>query len=93
VYGHSDLWFGYFTIRRIAWDGDKAAVRYLLTHDTPFLEAYQQFISATVIEQKLEHYQHAATMATAPLGGLWSRDITVMNIVQAWPTWQVLLGG
>jgi hypothetical protein len=92
VYGHTDLWFGYFTIRKIATEGDKGAIRYLLTHDTPFLEAYQQFISTSSIEQKLEHYQRAARMVTAPLGGLWSRDITVMNIAQAWSTWQMLLG-
>jgi predicted nucleotidyltransferase len=28
VYGHPDIWFGYFTIRRIEFLGDKAAIRY-----------------------------------------------------------------
>ena len=92
VYGHTDLWFGYFTIRRIAWDGDKAAVRYLLRNDLPFLEAYEQFIAAIAAEQKLWHYEQAATMATAPLGGVWPSGITVMNVPHTLQTWQELLG-
>ena len=92
VYGHMDLWFGYFSIRRMAWDGDKAAVRYLLQNDPPFLEAYQQFIAATTPEQKLLHYGRAAMIATAPLGGVWPSDVTVMNIAQTLQTWQGLLG-
>ena len=44
VYGPSDLWFGYFTIRKLDWDGDKAAVRYLENHDPEFLDTFQTFL-------------------------------------------------
>jgi hypothetical protein len=91
VYGHTDLWFGYFTIRRRTWDGDKAAVRYLLQNDPASLEAYQQFIRAIALEQKLVHYEQAALSATAPFGGVWPPDVTVMNIAQTLQTWQGLL--
>ncbi len=32
VYGHTDLWHGYFTLRRLPGEGDKAAVAYLMDH-------------------------------------------------------------
>lgn len=38
VYGHMDLWFGYFKIRKVVGKGDKAAVSYLLQQDKAFLE-------------------------------------------------------
>ena len=53
VYGHSDTWFGYFTLRKIPWCGDKAAVNYLLHHDPSFLEEYQQFIFAQLLNKNL----------------------------------------
>lgn len=91
VYGHADIWFGYFTIRRMVWEGDKAAVSYLREHDLRFLETYEQFITAIAPEQKLTHYIEAARQATAPLGGLWSPASTVMNIAHTEQIWQGLL--
>lgn len=92
VYGHTDLWFGYFAIRRMAWDGDKAAVRYLQQNDPLFLEVYEQFVVAAALEQKLLYYEQAARIAAAPLGGLWPPTVTVMNIPNTLQTWQELVG-
>lgn len=92
VYGHTDIWFGYFTIRRLAWEGDKAAARYLQQHDPAFLEAYQQFISTSSLEQKLLSYEQAARLATAPFGGLWPPGVTVMNVAETLQSWPALLG-
>jgi hypothetical protein len=92
VYGHADLWFGYFTIRKLVWEGDKPAVRYLQRNDPWFLETYQRFITAASLEHKLRLYEQAAALAAAPLGGVWPAHITAMNNAQAFQTWQKLLG-
>lgn len=93
VYGHTDVWFGYFTIRKLAWSGDKPAVQHLLTHDPEFLAVYQQLIQTTDIDQKMMLYAKVAALATAPLGGLWPPFVTVSNEQMAYDLWQRLIGG
>jgi hypothetical protein len=91
IYGHTDLWFGYFTIRKLPWAGDKAAVNYLLANDREFLTTFQRFLAASTIAQKLRLYRQAAELATAPHGGLWSPGATVMNDDRAKTLWQELM--
>ncbi len=92
VYGHSDLWFGYFTMRRMD-SSDKNAVRYLEEHDPAFLASYQQFIQTHEPAQKFMLYQQIAAQATQPLGGLWSFQATVISDEQAAKLWQDLFTG
>jgi predicted nucleotidyltransferase len=93
VYGHSDIWFGYFTIRRIEFLGDKAAIRYLCEHDPEFLSSYQQFINGkSSVDEKFAAYERVASMATAPMGTLWPEISTVMNLENTLEIWQRLLG-
>jgi hypothetical protein len=92
VYGHSDLWFGYFAMRKIDWGGDKAALTYLQLNDTDFLEAYQRFLTSLPLESKLLLYEQAAILAAAPFGGVWPSNITVLNDIQNSNKWQELLG-
>ena len=92
LYGHMDLWLGYFGIRQLSFEGDKAAVRYLRAHDEAFLDAYLAFIAETDAERKYALYVRAAALVAAPLGGLWPPGHTVMNVKEAAGTWQALLG-
>ncbi|MCU0522959.1 MAG: hypothetical protein MUF84_20015 [Anaerolineae bacterium] len=91
VYGYADVWHGYFTLRKLPWQGDKAAVTYLAEHDTAFLDAYRQFLAETSAGARLLAYQRAAAIATSVWGGLWPPDTTAMNIKGALATWQTLL--
>ena len=93
AYGHSDFWFGYFTIRRIEFLGEQAAIRYLWEHDPEFLSAYQQFIRSNGNpDDRFAAYEEAASLATAPLGGLWPEESTVMSIEDTLEIWERLLG-
>jgi predicted nucleotidyltransferase len=92
VYGHMDLWFGYFKMRKMEWAGDKATLTYLRLNDTHFLEAYQKFITSIPLEQKILLYEQAANFAAAPFGGVWPSNITVMNDAQNFKKWEELLG-
>jgi len=92
VYGTSDLWFGYFTLRNIEWSGDKTAIRYLSEHDPEFLRAFQQFADGSQNRRaKFEAYERAASLATAPMGGIWPEGATVMNLEEISGIWQRLL--
>jgi hypothetical protein len=92
IYGHTDIWFGYFTIRKLPWGGDKAAVNHLLAHDQTFLATFQRFLAASTIPEKLRLYRQAAEIAVAPHGGLWPSGATVMNDNRAKMHWQHLIG-
>lgn len=92
VYGHSDLWFNYFAIRRMEWDGDKAAWRYLCEHDPDYLGCYCDFVAATARAVKLDGYRRTAAHATAPLGGLWTVPTAETNVLSPPVTWADLVG-
>ena len=91
VYGYADVWHGYFTLRKLSWEGDKAAIAYLAEYDPAFLDACRQFIAETSVDARLLAYQRAAAIATSVWGGLWPPDITAMNVEGALETWQTLL--
>jgi len=92
VYGHSDLWFNYFAIRQIEWDGDKAAWRYLCEHDPEYLSCYCDFVATTARADKLDGYRRTAARATAPLGGLWTVPAGESNVLSPPVTWADLVG-
>lgn len=92
VYGHTDLWHGYFTLRRMIWTGDKAVVAHLQQEDPEFLKAYRRFVAAGSVKAKLAAYEHAARLVTSVVGGLWPLDATAMNVDQALEIWETLVG-
>ena len=74
------------------WSGDKVAIRYLSEYDPEFLRAFHEFIQSGQNRlEKFEAYEKAAAMATAPMGGIWPEDATVMNLADASDIWQRLL--
>jgi hypothetical protein len=79
LHGHMDVWYSYFTIRRIADTGEKDAIRYLQAHDPDFLSEYRQFIHETDRNVKFARYEKVAALALAPVGDLWPADTTAMN--------------
>ena len=92
VYAYSDLWFGYFTLRKLDWAGDKAAYRYLQEHDLLYLQTYQQLIhSQAGLWDKFVIYEKIVALATAPVGCIWPNDVTIMNHEQQSALWQELL--
>jgi hypothetical protein len=80
VYGHTDLWFGYFAIRGLPWPGDKAAMRALEAQDPGYLVLFRQFIAQSRRAEKARRYAELAALAAAPLGGLWPPGWTGENL-------------
>lgn len=79
IYGHSDVWHGYFTINQRQWKGEKEAISYLQLHDPTFLYLYQQFIKETDPDRKFRYYVFAAAVATKLQGGLWPENVTILQ--------------
>jgi hypothetical protein len=80
IYGHADLWFGYFAIRGQPWPGDKAALRALEAQNHAYLALFLQFIAEHQRTEKARLYAELAALAAAPLGGLWPPGWTGENL-------------
>jgi predicted nucleotidyltransferase len=78
--GVSDLWKAYFLIRQVPWQGDKEAIRYLMSHDPDYLALLQQCLAEASREGKVQLYAKVAELTLAPLGALWSYDATAIEL-------------
>lgn len=91
LYGYTDVWWSYFSIRRLNYTGEKAALRYLHTNDPTFLAIYQQFVAVADRDRKFQLYEQAVAQVVAPLDGLWPATVTAMNAPGTLAVWQALL--
>jgi hypothetical protein len=80
LYGPADLLFNYFRIRNIAWEGEKAAVQYLMAHDPVCLERLRAFIGEGERARKFELYKELAALTVAPVGEVWPEGVTVLAV-------------
>ncbi len=80
IYGPSDLFFNYFEIRQLRWDGEKAAIRYLQKQAPQYLTLFNQFLTERDRKVKFRLYKKLAEMTVAPVGQLWYENDTVMVI-------------
>jgi predicted nucleotidyltransferase len=80
LYGLRDLWYSYFQFRQIPWRGDKEAIKYLTQHDPLFLELITKLTTETNRAAKMELYTQVGAIATAPLGGLWAENSTIVTV-------------
>lgn len=102
LYAPRDLVFGYFELRGLRWEGDKAAVRHLMAHDPGYLGLLTRFLDEPDRGKKRELYERLAALTVAPIGELWQEGDTAMTF-EGEPTtpdmvevglsfWQSLMG-
>lgn len=78
--GIYDLWKAYFLVRQVPWQGDKEAIRYLMSHDPDYLALLQQCLAEADREHKVHLYEKVAELTLAPLGALWNDDATAIEV-------------
>lgn len=66
-------------IRKLRWQGEKAAVRYLSANDPDYLALLQQFLAAGERKTKFALYEQLVTLVAAPGGGLWLPGATAIE--------------
>jgi hypothetical protein len=71
--------FGYFQLRGLRWEGDKAAVRHLMAHDPAYMDLLTRFLGAQDREHKCALYQQLAVRTVAPVGSLWKEGETAIT--------------
>ena len=85
----------YFTMRRLPWRGEKAAMRYLTEHDPGYFALLQRCFAELDLNRKIELYEKLAARTVAPVGNFWSREQSATAIELGWGfgTGQPPLGG
>ena len=76
LYQLADLMVDYFTIRDLPWDGEKAAVRYWVSHDPSYLELFKNCMAEKERARKADMYVELAEATMAPVGKLLQTGAT-----------------
>ncbi len=90
LYGFINILLSYFRIRRLQWEGDKAAIRYLMAHDPAYFELLQQFLRESDPHRKFMAYERISAATLAPIGALWEDEPTVLWNDMVPATWETL---
>lgn len=93
----SDLWPCYFTVRRLAWRGEKAAIRHFGANDPTFLALFRACLAEPDRARKVEICEELSRRSVAPVGELWAEDATAADgtpeiVEDALDFWAELLG-
>ncbi len=84
TYMMTDVWFGYFTVRQLAWQGEKKAVRYWQANDPGYLQLFQAYQNETDRQKRFDLYAQLADWTLAPLGGLQEDMLVLPTLTGEW---------
>jgi hypothetical protein len=76
----ADVCRAYFQCRHLAWEGEKAAIRYLQVSDAGYLDLLRECLSFTDRQRRLALYERLAAQAIAPVGSLWEGGVTAVYL-------------
>lgn len=79
LYSLAELGVTYFRVRRLPWEGEKKAIRYLAAHDPNYLELFRKCLIETNRRRKVQLYMNLAALTLTPLGGLWEDGSTAVQ--------------
>ena len=80
LYGLDDVFTGYFAIRCLRWEGEKAAIRYLRERDPAFLKLFKRCLAEQDRDAKFALYEQLCQEATTLAGGLWPEEPTSAHL-------------
>jgi hypothetical protein len=81
--GLSEVTRAYDVARNLAWQGEKAALRYLQEHDPAYLALLRDGIAVFDRAHKLNRYEELVRRALAPMGDLWTPGIAAVFLRDA----------
>jgi predicted nucleotidyltransferase len=103
MYGVMNVMLAYFQVRRLLWEGDKAAIRHLMAHDPAFFRLLQELLRSSDPRRSFRLYEQLCRRALAPIGDLWQGEPTVLwndsvaatpeSVAGALVFWEELIGG
>lgn len=76
-------WRSYFDLRGIAWQGEKAAVRYWTQHDAGYLEKVNACFAAPDRPARLAAYQSLVEITLQPIGKIFTEGDTAVLLTDS----------
>lgn len=76
LFSLSQLWVDYVRVRRLRWEGDKAAIHYLEAHDPAYLALFRRCLAEGDRRRKVQLYERLVELTMAPLGDPWTEGQT-----------------
>lgn len=76
-------WRSYFALHNIAWEGEKAAIRYWLQHDIACYELLQAVLAAQDRMLRLQAYAQFVHYVLAPVGAVMNKGETALVLTGA----------
>lgn len=86
LYSVDEVKMHYFTVRKLAWRGEKAAIRYWSEHDPDFLALLRDYFGAADQHARVDLYASLAESALAPVGQPWQFGETIVSVGAGWGT-------
>lgn len=80
----SGTWRGYFELRALAWDGEKAALRYWGRHDPGYLKLVKACLERANRDDRLAAYRNLVQRTLEPIGNALRAGETAVVLAQAW---------
>lgn len=89
LYTLSQLVTGYFDLRALPWQGEKAAIRYWQAHDPAVFDLFQAVFRARDMAEKFPLYEQLTEAVLEPVGGLRKAPLTIIQL-NDWHTQETL---
>jgi len=70
----------YYCVRQLPWQGEKAAIRYLQSHDPDYLALLRECLATVDRMHKLDLYEQLVSYSLAPAGPVWKPGITAVYL-------------
>ncbi len=79
----AETWRNYFDIRGVAWEGEKAALRYWVEHDTRYLETIRQCLGIHDRNERLAAYRELVKQTLEPIGKVFEQGETAVMLANS----------
>jgi hypothetical protein len=79
----SATWRSYFDVHALPWEGEKAALRYWMEHDTGYFQAVQACLAAPNRNERLSAYRSLVEQTIKPIANILEVGETAVVLAQA----------
>ncbi|MFH1826861.1 MAG: nucleotidyltransferase domain-containing protein [bacterium] len=79
-YSIIEVFVGYFNLKKIAWQGEKNAIKYLKDRDNNFLEIFQKCVNVTNREKKFVLYEQLVKLVLG--SDIWEKGSTTTILTE-----------
>jgi len=78
-----ETWRSYFDIRGIAWEGEKAAIRYWAEHDTDYFQTVKKCIEIRNRNERHAAYRELVERTLEPVGKVFNKGETAVILANS----------